>query len=368
MRSIKTTILTITICGLLCILAGTMQACDLVDSLVPASTPGPTVTPYADLFRPTEEERLIQVHFTCGTRADCNDEELLGLILADIANARESVHVAMYNINLPVISEALIAAQERGLDVGVVMETDKMDGEEPQRMLQYGVNIVGDDGDGLMHDKFIIIDGSLVWMGSLNLTDTSVYSDDNNFVRIESQQFTANYELEFEEMFVDRQFGEYSPSTGSNQLSDLNGIAAFVFFSPEDNVQEKLLEMIQAAQVNVYFLAFTMTQDDLADALIEADSRGVDVRGVFEMDKVEDEGSEYLRLEAANIDVRLDGNPAAMHHKVIIIDNEVAVFGSYNFTSSAEHWNDENIGIVSDPVLAGQFLAEFERIFADAAP
>ena len=64
--------------------------------------------------------------------------------------------------------------------------------------------------------------------------------------------------------------------------------------------------------------------------------------------------------------MRLDGNPLNMHHKVIIIDESVVIFGSYNFSRSAEERNDENTLIIHNPELAAQFLAEFERVQAKA--
>jgi phosphatidylserine/phosphatidylglycerophosphate/cardiolipin synthase-like enzyme len=327
-----------------------------------------SVTPYADLFRPTEGELPIQVYFTCGTQSDCDRNELLDLVLADIANAKVSVHVAMYNINLTGVSQALIDAMERGVEVELVTETDNMDGAQVQNMLRSGLPIVGDDGDGLMHDKFLVIDSAIVWTGSMNMTETSVYSDDNNFERIDSETAAIDYEIEFEEMFVDHQFGEESAANTPFAQFEMQGIPVQVYFSPDDNVQEHLLQLVDDARVSVYFLAYTLTQDDLTNTLVEASHRGVDVRGVCETDKVGDSGADYLVLKAAGIDVRLDSNPAAMHDKVLIIDDQIIVFGSYNFTSSAEHWNDENVMIVSDTELTGKFLAEFERIFADATP
>jgi len=63
------------------------------------------------------------------------------------------------------------------------------------------------------------------------------------------------------------------------------------------------------------------------------------------------------------VDVRLDGNPANMHHKVILIDGEVLITGSYNFSRSAEMRNDENLLVVHNPQLVAQFMQEFDRIY-----
>jgi phosphatidylserine/phosphatidylglycerophosphate/cardiolipin synthase-like enzyme len=65
--------------------------------------------------------------------------------------------------------------------------------------------------------------------------------------------------------------------------------------------------------------------------------------------------------------VLLDGNPRNLHHKVIVIDGRVTVFGSYNFSANADRDNDENLLIVEDPGLATAFEAEYERVRAVAA-
>ena len=61
-----------------------------------------------------------------------------------------------------------------------------------------------------------------------------------------------------------------------------------------------------------------------------------------------------------------DGNCYILHHKVIIIDERMVITGSYNFTSSAERDNDENLVIVDDPQLARAYLDEFARVYAQA--
>jgi len=66
--------------------------------------------------------------------------------------------------------------------------------------------------------------------------------------------------------------------------------------------------------------------------------------------------------------VRLDGNPRNMHHKVILIDDNIVIFGSYNFTANAEMKNDENLLVIHNAEIANQFLEEFKRIFDAAAP
>jgi phosphatidylserine/phosphatidylglycerophosphate/cardiolipin synthase-like enzyme len=117
----------------------------------------------------------------------------------------------------------------------------------------------------------------------------------------------------------------------------------------------------------VRFLAYSFTQDELAEALLQRSLEGIDVTGVMEARQVESNvGSDYERFRGAGLDVRLDANPSNMHHKVLIIDDSIVVTGSYNFSRSAEERNDENTLVIHDPAIAAQYLAEFQEIF-DAA-
>ena len=69
-----------------------------------------------------------------------------------------------------------------------------------------------------------------------------------------------------------------------------------------------------------------------------------------------------------NVGVRQDGNSRIMHHKVLIIDGAITIFGSYNFSNSANDSNDENVVIVLDPTFAAYFTEEFESVWAEALP
>jgi phosphatidylserine/phosphatidylglycerophosphate/cardiolipin synthase-like enzyme len=90
------------------------------------------------------------------------------------------------------------------------------------------------------------------------------------------------------------------------------------------------------------------------------------VRGVFESQNAGGSGADFNRLKQGGVDVLEDGNCSILHHKVIVIDERTVLTGSYNFTSSAEKDNDENLVIVDDPALARAYLDEFERVYAQA--
>jgi phosphatidylserine/phosphatidylglycerophosphate/cardiolipin synthase-like enzyme len=216
-----------------------------------------------------------------------------------------------------------------------------------------------------MHDKFVVIDRLEVWTGSMNFTIHDAYRNNNNMLRMRSVQVAENYTVEFEEMFVDDRFGQGSPANTPNPSLTVEGVPLEIYFSPDDGVSARLVELIQGAQQSIQFLAYSFTSDDLANAILERAAAGVPVSGVFEASQVSsNQGGEYLRMKNAGLDVRLDGNPRNMHHKVILIDGQTIITGSYNFSKNAETINDENVVVIFDPAIAAEFLEEFNRIFA----
>ena len=55
--------------------------------------------------------------------------------------------------------------------------------------------------------------------------------------------------------------------------------------------------------------------------------------------------------------------PKSMHHKVIIVDGQIVITGSYNFSKSAKTRNDENTLILHNPEIAELYIEEFERVW-----
>ncbi|MBN2549245.1 MAG: hypothetical protein JXB15_08815 [Anaerolineales bacterium] len=286
-----------------------------------------------------------------------------------IRQARVSVDAAMHQLDLWSIRNALIDAHRRGLQVRVVAESNYMDEAEMQDLIAAGIKVLGDRREGLMHDKFIVIDRAEVWTGSMNFSLTDTYRNNNALLRIRSQKLAQNYTTEFEEMFIGDHFGPDTQSNTPYPRFTIDGTPIEVFFSPDDGAAQRLVELVEGAQESIYFLAFSYTLDDLAQAMLERARAGVTVSGVFESSQVQsNSGSEYNHLLAAGLDVRKDGNPNNMHHKTILIDRKIVITGSFNFSYYADTRNDENLLVFYNPGMAAQFLQEFDQIFNQTKP
>lgn len=290
-----------------------------------------------------------------------------GPLVAAIDSARLSVDVAIYSLSLNSIRNALIRAHDRGVRVRMVMESENMERSDPQILKDAGIPILGDRREGLMHNKFVIIDGSEVWLGGMNYTDSGAYADNNMMMRIRSVKVAENFIREFEEMYVDDKFGDNVRSDTPNPRVTLDGIPVDSYFSPDDGVQAVLLDILNEAQESIYFMAFSFTSDELGDAIRERAEAGVTVAGVMDEEQVQSNiGTEYDSFRQAGLDVYIDGNAGQMHHKIMIVDESIVIAGSYNFTNSAETRNDENLLVIYDEQIAAQFLEEFQRVYGQA--
>ena len=293
-----------------------------------------------------------------------------GPLAAAIDEARLSVDVAMYSLSLDSIRDALIHAHDRGVQVRAVMESDNLDRADPQALVEAGIPILGDRREGLMHNKFVVIDNAEVWMGSMNFTDSGTYADNNNLLRIHSVKVAEDYTTEFNEMFVDDMFGTDDVPATPNPRVTIDGTPLDIYFSPDDNVANNLLDLIHNASESIYFMAYSFTSDPLAEAIRAQAEEGVTVEGVMDSGQINSNiGTEFDPFRQAGLDVRRDGNSSGLlHHKVIIIDEQIVITGSYNFTNSAETRNDENVIVIYNPFIASQFVAEFQRVFSLATP
>ena len=289
-----------------------------------------------------------------------------GKAVADaIDAAQERVEIAMYNLTLENVVDALLRAHQRGVEVQVVLDSNTINKSQPQRLVEGGIAVRSDNRSESMHNKFIIIDQDEVWTGSLNLSWGGNYNDHNNIVRLVDNKINQNYHTEFVEMFEDGFFGSGSPPNTPYPLIVLDGALVEVYFSPEDGVLDHALSLVAEAQQTIDFLAYSFTSDPLSEAMLERAKNGVHVRGVFDADQsVSNTGGEFAHLKQAGLDVRQDALSGLMHHKVIIVDGQAVLFGSYNFSNNAEYTNDENVIIYYEPGFAMQFGEEFERIYA----
>ena len=315
-----------------------------------------------------------QVYFTAPKYPDKVADHHGGLdekLTAFINTAQGSVDMAIYQLDLPNVTQALLDAKKRGATVRVVTDIDETlndPKENPsfKQLEKASIPIVGGNPDAIMHDKFVVVDGKAVWTGSWNFTTYDTYRYNNNSILIQSPKLAKNYTVTFEKMFKDGKFGPQRKPGGTTPNLTIGGMTVENYFAPEDEVASKIFARLSKAQKTIDFMAFSFTDDNLGKIVIDRAKAGVQVRGVFETTGSETKFSEYGGMKAAGLDVLQDGNSYLMHHKAFVIDGQTVILGSFNFSQNAENENDENLLIVDDASLAQAFTAEFQRAYEQA--
>lgn len=286
-----------------------------------------------------------------------------------INRATRTLDVAAYDFDLQNVAEAIAAAKSRGVLVRMITDSDtvanKKDAEIQTALAKIrnaGIVIVEDNRGPIMHHKFTVVDREWIQTGSWNYTTGDTYRLNNHMIIIRNRELANNYTVEFEKMFVKKQFGPTKDKGVPNPVLTIGGARVQNYFAPEDGVANKLVDTIKTARQSVYFMAFSFTSDPIAAAMLEKAQAGLKVGGVFETTGSNTQFSEFNKMKAAGLEVYTDGNPYVMHHKVIIIDERTVVLGSFNFSDNADKSNDENTLIIDDPNLARAFKQEYDRI------
>lgn len=315
------------------------------------------------------ESSWIGIYFTDPT-SPLASQETGGVdekLVRSIDSARLTLDVAIYNISLRSVRDAIIRAHERGVQVRLVMESSNRDGFASQAMQEAGIQILGDRREGLMHNKFVVIDRTEIWLGSLNFTYSGTFEENNNLIHIRSPRVAENYTKEFEEMFVDDKFGGDIVAATPNQVTVVENTVVETYFSPDDGVAAHIFNLLKNASESIYFMAFSFTSDEIGAIIREKAAEGLAVAGVMDAEQVKiNIGTEFDPFTQTRLDVYLDGNQGFMHHKVMIIDEEIVITGSYNFSRSAEIRNDENMIFIYSSEIAEFFMREFEKVYTQA--
>lgn len=134
------------------------------------------------------------------------------------------------------------------------------------------------------------------------------------------------------------------------------------WFSPHGGCTDAVVNEIEHATRSVHVLSYTFTSHPIADALIAAHQRGLDVTVVVDKSEQHDIHSQAPRLARAGIPVYVDSQHAIAHNKVMVMDGDTVITGSFNWTHAAEYENADNLLIIhAHPAISAAYEANFEH-------
>jgi len=134
-----------------------------------------------------------------------------------------------------------------------------------------------------------------------------------------------------------------------------------LYFSPNGGGTEAIISEIRHARAEVLVQAYSFTSTPIAKALLDARKRGVKVTVILDKSQRNANYSAADFLRNSGIATYIDGKHAIAHNKIMIIDRECVITGSFNFTKAAEEKNAENILVIrSNPELTSKYIGNFD--------
>jgi len=265
----------------------------------------------------------------------------------------------------------------------------------------------GSAGSGLMHHKFLVVDRQVVVTGSANFSPSCVHGDPddprtrgnvNHLLRFESAPLAAVFVEEFDRMWGDGPGGAPDSRFGLGKNSGparrvlVGETPVEVLFAPHRRSDPHhglhwLAEQLAATQRRLDMSLFVFSAQGLADTLAALPARGVPIRLLADpgfASRPFSEVLDVLGVSRADGDCLLEadnrvwqqplegvGTPRLaggdkLHHKFAVIDGARVVTGSFNWSPSAAHQNDETLLVIASPLLAAHFTREMDRLWRGA--
>jgi phosphatidylserine/phosphatidylglycerophosphate/cardiolipin synthase-like enzyme len=133
-----------------------------------------------------------------------------------------------------------------------------------------------------------------------------------------------------------------------------------VYFSPKGGCTEAVVEALDHAKSTILVQAYSFTSVPIAGALVQAHRRGVKIEVVLDKSQRTEKYSAATFIRNNGIPCLIDDKHAIAHNKVMVIDGQTVITGSFNFTKAAEQANAENLLVVRDTELAAKFTQNWK--------
>lgn len=139
------------------------------------------------------------------------------------------------------------------------------------------------------------------------------------------------------------------------QAAQQYSATAEVFFSPKGGCTDAIVETLSHAQTSVLVQAYSFTSKPILAALVSAQKRGVKVQLILDRSNLSQKSSEADDADGAGLPVLIDAKHEIAHNKIMIVDDDTVITGSFNFTHNAEANNAENLLVLRSKELAERY-------------
>jgi phosphatidylserine/phosphatidylglycerophosphate/cardiolipin synthase-like enzyme len=249
-------------------------------------------------------------------------DDLSLVFIRALQKAKHSIYLTMYGISDQTLLQTLVRREQDGVSMRLYYDPK---GTKDLTSLFRGGDVTPIALSGLLHQKVLVVDHSMVFLGSSNFTQASLLHHDNLVIGLQSPKLA--------------QFLEAKGPTAPGHLQTLvGGQLVDLWLSPDSKGQAlaALKRQIRMAQKSIVCALFTFTHPVLEEALIEAHQRGIQI--LVLIDRYAALGSSLStvqRLEKEGIQVVQSVGKKLLHHKMALFDDHTLVMGSANWTKAA---------------------------------
>lgn len=343
--------------------------------------------------------KLGGVEFYAGPKSVGAPDDLEPVIVDFIDGAKKRLEIAVQELESLPIAEAIVRARERKCLVKIVLEQDYLRAaraqadpwvpggkHEPNRtihdaILRANIDVKTDYNSSIFHQKFIVRDRSSLLTGSTNFTPTGTHSNLNHLVVIHDEKVAKIYAREFAE--IQRgQFGKRNEGHDETPTDRIvSDVPIRILFAPDHNPEMEIMKQMLKAKKRIDFAIFTFAKSSgIDDTMLRLLDMNMPISGAFDGAQGAQKWAAVkpLQKKGAKLSAVWKGNGVGkLHHKLMVLDAQVVIGGSFNYTGPANRLNDENIFILGDlettsaasrkaqKKIGGFALKEIERIVAD---
>lgn len=136
-----------------------------------------------------------------------------------------------------------------------------------------------------------------------------------------------------------------------------------IHFCPEDRCGDAVVSAIKSAKKSTYVAMYSFTNRDIAYAIADASKNGLDVKVYLNNDQRNEKYSKAGFLKNKGIPIRYHKHDGLMHNKFAIIDDNIVITGSFNWTASADKRNDENLLFINNKETAEVYKKKFNSLW-----
>ncbi|MFC1507301.1 phosphatidylserine/phosphatidylglycerophosphate/cardiolipin synthase family protein [Thermoproteota archaeon] len=299
-------------------------------------------------------------------------DNLEKVIISFIDGSKKTLDIAVQELESKPIAEAIIAAKKRGVVINIVLEGDyltldesvddpwtpsgenEMNREIHNALLRAKIDTHSDFNPHIFHQKFMIRDverdDASLLTGSTNFTVTGTHSNFNHIVIFHSKKVAGVYQDEFDEI-QSGTFGKmkerHDPAPKTYEVSD---IPVKMIFAPDHTPELEIMKQMLKGKERIDFAIFTFSKSSgIDDTMVTLQKSGFKVRGVFDGWNVNQDWAAARLVAKAGCEVYSVPHKEGvnkLHHKLMVIDKQVVIAGSFNYTGPANALNDENIVVI----------------------